>query len=1541
MVVVSCEKPRPAWPDAGAADFVNATLNPGVTQAPQAVAEVAQVMPNQLVFPRSAATEVVANWPVGKPVVGGRASSANGMNQLGFMRMVMGVNTDGDNIVVDTQPAALSDVVSGSGHLTQDPAVATPLSVDSATIARVFPDYPAGSSGGTAMMSHSRGMQPLGTATEALHDNLSLQETFQPDPFTLPVMTLSDSKTYGTGSDKVTVNFTGTASLTSSFSFTPTMVLKFETTRLHLDSFDAEANGALTIQNTLDINVGVTVAPGTDPARLVNLDELLANGPDTGSLPTVQIGKSTVFEGPDILGIPTNFVLSLLLDCGWGVQASMNAEVVGTIDGTANASLTYANKQWGTDSSVDFNNSAQVSITGGGGVRLECGVTGRVTWAFADVGGPYVDVRGGVGGHAAIVSQCDASAPENGKPDLVAQEGVDADFKVQYGGQINALDGALQFNEGPFDIYDQTYPLWSASQSYPKSGLGWCQVQCQDGVKDGMETDVDCGANCEPCRQGKGCKANSDCASAICGADGTCAGSLCTDGRRDGQETAVDCGGGTCPPCEQGQSCKSNADCDAVPCSAAQYGPQVCTANLCLDGVQDGTETGVDCGSSCPTGCPVGDGCLTNSDCASAACDFLSGKCVAGTCADARRDGDETDVDCGGSCPAQCALSQGCSPLRGGRDCQSGFCNVSTAVCVANIHEDGQTNGGETGVDCGGTAPSQCPLGGGCQQQSDCQTGDVCNPLTLVCVLPGCNDNILNGKETSTDCGGGTCGPCGLGKACKLSGDCASGVCSGNGVCVESACFDGAQDNGESDVDCGHVCGLRTCATGKSCAVAADCSSGICVAGVCSSNRCKDGVHDGSETDVDCGGGTCSACGNGQVCAENSDCTSGLCSAGRRCVAGQCSDGVKDGSETGVDCGGSCPTKCPVNQGCVSAADCASGICNLVTGICAASTCFDGIKDGTETDVDCGGACPAKCGYQKDCGAAADCQSGACETTTTPPTCAQDQCSDGIQDGDETGVDCGGSCQTKCGVGLGCRTGADCANPQGLVGVAGYCGSVTFVCDQTSCTDGIRDGSETGVDCGGSCGPCAVGQSCGGPADCASGYCNIDRNVCVTNQCQDGIRETNETDIDCGGYCGPSCGIGKACQVGARDCNESNCYNGFCAAPFPQTCLQAYSNGDTSDGQKLLKPDGYAGLNGYPRHGSDAPIATFCDMTNGGWTPIMYLNSQTFGDVDVADWASTNPETQNTWDMTRTSWERQNHFTCQTDADCSPRAATGEAPSIPPGSVCTYNVCTGTHPFAALASPPATYSTVDFSTSYPESYVMPSWNSPLVNAFSNVKLAVYRNGSLVWTSPEFQVGVNLSPPQQGYYVADVLDQQTGDALLWLRCAGTGYLGGTNSDTEADTTPYADSHSYLSGLAGRCHGWSVFDNYFPSGQLTTSFGEDSILNIFEETTGEVAYVDTSGDYVPSDWFMWGAWARVGVQHGNDSPAFMGICNTDSWCFPSEQNTSSLQYPATGQVWRHEVNNWTSIGANSDELTNSLSGTEISYPDTGLVFVLWAR
>jgi hypothetical protein len=85
-----------------------------------------------------------------------------------------------------------------------------------------------------------------------------------------------------------------------------------------------------------------------------------------------------------------------------------------------------------------------------------------------------------------------------------------------------------------------------------------------------------------------------------------------------------------------------------------------------------------------------------------------------------------------------------------------------------------------------------------------------------------------------------------------------------------------------------------------------------------------------------------------------SPCTSGACAIGP--IADPCADRLRDGDETDVDCGGACGA-CGASATCAADADCQSHAC--LSGRCAAPTCGDGVRDGFETGVDCGGPCAA------------------------------------------------------------------------------------------------------------------------------------------------------------------------------------------------------------------------------------------------------------------------------------------------------------------------------------------------------------------------------------------------------------------------------------------------------------------------------------------------------------------------------------------------------------------------------------------------------
>jgi hypothetical protein len=65
-------------------------------------------------------------------------------------------------------------------------------------------------------------------------------------------------------------------------------------------------------------------------------------------------------------------------------------------------------------------------------------------------------------------------------------------------------------------------------------------------------------------------------------------------------------------------------------------------------------------------------------------------------------------------------------------------------------------DGDETDVDCGGSCPA-CDDGSACVTQGDCAS-QVC--AGLVCQAPRCDDQIQNGDEAGIDCGGSACGFC-------------------------------------------------------------------------------------------------------------------------------------------------------------------------------------------------------------------------------------------------------------------------------------------------------------------------------------------------------------------------------------------------------------------------------------------------------------------------------------------------------------------------------------------------------------------------------------------------------------------------------------------------------------------------------------------------------------------------------------------------------------------------------------------------------------
>ena len=723
--------------------------------------------------------------------------------------------------------------------------------------------------------------------------------------------------------------------------------------------------------------------------------------------------------------------------------------------------------------------------------------------------------------------------------------------------------------------------------------------KCFDGTQDESETDKDCGGTCAPCAVDKNCNVHADCETLNC-SGGTCKPATCSDGSQNQGESGVDCGdpNNQCDRCDTGKTCTDDANCASIHCFQGY-----CVAATCEDGIRNGKETAKDCGGGCKA-CPDNSPCSNGTDCESGVCWYAG--CKAPSCSDGVQNGQETGKDCGGSCllvspPQTCPNGQGCAT---NADCA--FNNCAAFVCQPPTCANSVQDPTETDKDCGGSC-SPCADNLKCVQDSDCQS-KVCDPNKKICNPPTCSDTAQNGNETDLNCGGVTCTQrCTTGQKCLANADCVSKVCRANagatgGTCSAPTCDDSAQNGDETGFNCGGSCALmspaKTCGTDVGCNGDADCTSNnCCIAASCGASvnkcvapSCADGKKNQSESGIDCGGefalnptSTCKArCGAGQSCNSASDCDSGVCPENINvCQAPTCKDNVKNGNESGPDCGAACqpnlcsnPTTCLCGTGvaCNGPGDCQSGVCskdingNYTT--CAAATCTDGIRNGSEPCLaDHGGGCPNYCPQGSACNIKADCDPTVANIDCILNICSVPSCKDTAIDGDETDTDCGGSCG-PCENGKKCKVVADCTSLS-----CSDDGTGTKRCKPATCTDTIQNQGESGVDCGGTgntCNKCDTGFGCTGPADCVNGVCGAD-NKCAAPTCSDGVQNQQETDISgCGGpNCRSSttaCDAGRVCKDDL-DCKDLWCLissgtTGICTVP---SCTDTYQNGSESD----------------------------------------------------------------------------------------------------------------------------------------------------------------------------------------------------------------------------------------------------------------------------------------------------------------------------------------------------------------------------------------
>ena len=197
------------------------------------------------------------------------------------------------------------------------------------------------------------------------------------------------------------------------------------------------------------------------------------------------------------------------------------------------------------------------------------------------------------------------------------------------------------------------------------------------------------------------------------------------------------------------------------------------------------------------------------------------------------------------------------------------------------------------------------------------------------------------------------------------------------------------------------------------------------------------------------------------------------------------------------------------------------------------------------------------------------------------------RCDDGIQNGGETDVDCGGDRCAPCDEGQRCADGIHCVSQMCL----------DQLCRAVACDDGALNGSETDIDCGGdSCGPCAAGLLCSGNGDCTSRVCR--EQVCRAASCDDGVLNGVEAGIDCGGIRCRPCRAEQMCQAG-NDCIHGVCINGRCTEP---RCGDGVQNGNEQcDDGNIVNNDGCEANCTLPTCGNGViePEEASCDCGPG------------------------------------------------------------------------------------------------------------------------------------------------------------------------------------------------------------------------------------------------------------------------------------------------------------------------------------------------------
>lgn len=383
-----------------------------------------------------------------------------------------------------------------------------------------------------------------------------------------------------------------------------------------------------------------------------------------------------------------------------------------------------------------------------------------------------------------------------------------------------------------------------------------------------------------------------------------------------------------------------------------------------------------------------------------------------------------------------------------------------------------------------------------------------------------CDDALMSGGESDVDCGG-RCADCAVGRTCNTDDDCESFACE-SGLCAPPSCEDGRRNGGEVSVDCGGPCDdhceRRSCATilgsglsvgsgeywvdgdglGPALPVRADCDMETDGGGWTLVGRASDTNGAGGDYELGAALGAHSILGTTFSGGQPSD-PQYILALGTAIPVGasqvelqySCYDRRDRAGTyywtkgTGLPVGELLASLSPDNPDLLR-----SGV-RLVNmdGDVTPSGYFAVFGREQAGSISCGNTHAGQSGFKASCS-----QGG--QGVLSPRSVWLLTHYSGFNYSEVT------SCGPRAGSVL----------PY-------FSGEVRF--REQNCTDGIQAGGETGVDCGGACAGCADGGACGVASDCASRVCEA--GVCQAPTCADGVANGDETSIDCGGGCSTDC----------------------------------------------------------------------------------------------------------------------------------------------------------------------------------------------------------------------------------------------------------------------------------------------------------------------------------------------------------------------------------------------------------------------------------